>query len=172
MLRKNKLPPGIMSPSRRSMLQRVLAGVAALSAPCLALAGAAAPQITVWKTPNCGCCKAWVAYLRANGFEVVTHDVKDNAPFRQKLGLPEQFGSCHTASLGGYVLEGHVPVAEIRRLLRDKPVARGLAVPGMPTGAPGMEMGGAHDAYNVLLVLMDGKSRVYQSYPSGSALKS
>jgi hypothetical protein len=172
MSQKNSLWQGIESPSRRSTLQRLLLGVAGLGAPYLALAGTASPQITVWKTPSCGCCKAWVAHLRANGFDVVTHDVKDNAPFRQKLGLAEQFGSCHTASLGGYVLEGHVPATEIRRLLREKPVARGLAVPGMPAGSPGMEMGKARDAYNVLLVLMDGNSRVYQSYPSIPSLKS
>lgn len=102
----------------------------------------------------------------------MTNDVKDTTPIRQKLGMPEKFGSCHTASLGGYVLEGHVPATEIRRLLREKPAARGLAVPGMPMGSPGMEMGNTRDAYDVLLVLQDGSSRTYQSYAANPSVKS
>ena len=102
----------------------------------------------------------------------MTHDVKDTAPMRQKLGLAEKFGSCHTGLLGTYVLEGHVPAREMRRLLREKPRALGLAVPGMPTGSPGMEMGNARDAYDVLLVLNDRNSRIYQSYPQKSSTNS
>lgn len=161
--------------TRRSALQFALAGTAALSLSALsngAIARTDAAQITVWKTASCGCCKEWVSHLRTNGFDVVTLDVKDTAPFRQKLGLPEKFGSCHTGSLAGYVLEGHVPAQEIRRLLREKPAAIGLAVPGMPVGSPGMEMGNTRDAYDVLLVLPNGSSNVYQSYPAKSALKS
>lgn len=93
-------------------------------------------------------------------------DVKDTAPIRLKLGMPESMGSCHTATIGNYVLEGHVPAGEVRQLLREKPKALGLAVPGMPMGSPGMEMGSARDAYNVMLVLADGSSRVYKSYPA------
>ncbi len=158
--------------SRRAALRLPLAmfGAAALGLPLLALARSDPNQITVWKTPDCGCCQEWVAHLRKNGFEVVTNDVKDTAPIRQKLGLPAKFGSCHTASLGNYVIEGHVPSQEIKRLLREKPKAIGLAVLGMPMGSPGMEMNGsmagARDAYNVLLVLADGSARIYQSYPS------
>jgi hypothetical protein len=137
-----------------------------------ALAGSQPNQITVWKTPSCGCCHEWVAHLRKSGFEVVTHDVEDTAPMRQKFGLPAKFSSCHTARLGSYVVEGHVPAQELRRLLREKPSALGLAVPGMPAGSPGMEMGPTRDAYDVLLVLADGSSRVYQSYPSKSSVKS
>ena len=122
-------------------------------------------QFTVWKNPDCGCCREWAAHLRKNGFEVVTNDVKDNVPIRQKLGFPEKFGSCHTALLGDYVIEGHVPARELQRLLRERPSARGLAVPGMPVGSPGMEVGNARDAYDVLLVLTGGSSRIYQSYP-------
>lgn len=163
--------------SRRSALRLPLAmlGAAALGHPLLVLARSDPNQITVWKTPDCGCCHEWVAHLRKNGFEVVANDVKDTAPIRQKLGLPAKFGSCHTASLGNYVIEGHVPAQELRRLLREKPSARGLAVPGMPMGSPGMEMDGAmagvRDAYDVLLVLADGSSRIYQSYPSKSPAK-
>jgi len=160
--------------SRRSALRLPVAivGAAIFSQPLRALAHSDANQITVWKNPDCGCCREWVAHLRKNGFDVVTHDIKDTAPIRQKLGLPDKFGSCHTAQLRGYVLEGHVPAREIHRLLRDKPNARGLAVPGMPVGSPGMEMGAAQDAYDVLLVLADGSSRVYQSYPSKYPSKS
>ncbi|MDP3760503.1 MAG: DUF411 domain-containing protein [Ramlibacter sp.] len=159
---------------RRSALRLPLAivGAAVLSHPLRVLARSDKTQVTVWKNPDCGCCREWVAHLRKNGFEVVTHDVKDTAPIRQKLGLPGKFGSCHTASLGNYVIEGHVPAQELRRLLREKPNAHGLAVPGMPVGSPGMEMGSTRDAYDVLLVLKDGNSRVYQSYPSKSPVKS
>jgi len=160
--------------SRRSILRLSLAaaGATALGQPLHALAAADAKQITVWKNPDCGCCLEWVAHLRKNGFEVVTQDVKDTAPVRRKLGLPDKFGSCHTARLGDYVLEGHVPARELQRLLREKPNALGLAVPGMPVGSPGMEMGDARDAYDVLLVLKDGSSRMYQSYPSKPPAKS
>ena len=172
MFRKNN------AASRRTVLKLPLAllGAAVLSHPLAALARSGVEQITVWKTPDCGCCKEWVAHLRANGFEVITHDVQDTAPVRQRLGLPAKFGSCHTAQTGAYVLEGHVPAQEVKRMLREKPKALGLAVPGMPMGSPGMEMSGsmagARDAFDVLLVSADGSSRVYQSYPSQSPVKS
>jgi hypothetical protein len=164
--------PGTVS--RRLVLQLPLAalGAWALAHPLVSLAATNPEQITVWKTPNCGCCKDWVAHLQGNGFQVVTHDVPDTGPVRQKLGLPARFGSCHTAQLGVYVLEGHVPATEVRRLLREKPKAVGLAVPGMPVGSPGMEMGDGRDAFDVVLVLSDGSSRVYQSYPARSPAKS
>ena len=149
--------------SRRS-LTLGLAGAFALGQPFGVLAAPPKDRVTVWKTPTCGCCSEWVSHLRSNGFDVVTHDVNDTAPTRQKLGLAEKFGSCHTGLLGSYLLEGHVPAREMRRLLREKPRALGLAVPGMPTGSPGMEMGTTRDAYDVLLILRDGNSRVYQSY--------
>lgn len=129
-------------------------------------------QITVWKTPSCGCCKEWVTHLRKNGFEVVTHDVADTAPERKRLGLANKFASCHTGSVGGYALEGHVPAAEVRRLLREKPQAVGLAVPGMPVGSPGMEVDGSRDAFQVLLVVNGEQSRVYQSYAAIAPSKS
>ena len=144
-------------------------GVAGLGALPHLLAAAPRNQITVWKTPNCGCCKEWVKHLEANGFDVVTNDVKETTSKRKALGLPEKYGSCHTGTVNGYVLEGHVPAKDIQRLLRDKPVALGLAVPGMPVGSPGMEMGGATDAFDVVLVLKDGSSRVFQSYAAKAA---
>ena len=163
--------------SRRLALQLPLAGVTAvwLGFPQGTMAAVNPSLITVWKNPDCGCCKEWIAHLHKNGFEVVSKDVPDTAPIRQRLGLPTKFGSCHTAQMGAYVLEGHVPAQEVRQLLREQPKAVGLAVPGMPVGSPGMEVGNRQDAYDVLLVLADGSSRVYRSYPSKtvkSSLKS
>ncbi len=166
----------IYKASRRSVLCLAVAGLGLASLSMSPTTFAATDTITVWKTPTCGCCKAWVAHLRKNGFEVVTNDVDDTTAIRKKLGLPDQFGSCHTAKLGEYVLEGHVPAEDIRKLLQDKPQARGLAVPGMPLGSPGMEgtgtYAGVRHAYNVLLVLNDGSSRVFKSYTAISPDKS
>ena len=164
--------------SRRSILQLSLISVSAamLSQPILAATGTSKPLITVWKTPTCGCCKAWVAHLRENGFDVVTNDVEDTTAIRKKLGFPDKYGSCHTAKLGDYVIEGHVPAEDIRKLLSDKPHARGLSVLGMPLGSPGMEgtgpFAGERHAYNVLLVLYDGNARVFKSYAAIASNKS
>lgn len=152
---------------RRTLLRNVLALAAGATAGLAAAAGR--PVVEVWKTPTCGCCKDWIKHLQANGFEVKTHDVSDavKRDTRQRLGLADQFGSCHTALVGGYLLEGHVPAREIQRLLKDKPRALGLAVPGMPIGSPGMdgpEYGGRKDPYDVLLVQRGGTSSIYQSY--------
>lgn len=155
--------------NRRKLLHTSVA----LAAATLAGLGLAAqpprPVVEVWKTPSCGCCKDWIKHLQAQGFEVQAHDVSNDRKnaVRQRLGLAEQFGSCHTALVNGYVLEGHVPAREIQRLLKDKPVALGLAVPGMPVGSPGMdgpEYGGLKDPYDVLLVQRGGAARVFQSY--------
>ncbi len=153
-----------MNTNRRQLL---LAGAAlALPAAVLAQAKPALPVLQVWKDPNCGCCKDWVAYLQADGFTVQTFDT-GNTAMRRRLQLPERYGSCHTGLIAGYVIEGHVNAREIRRLLAEKPAAIGLAVPGMPVGSPGMDgsiYGDRKDPYDVLLVLRDGSSRVYQSY--------
>ena len=122
-----------------------------------------APRIEVFKSASCGCCGAWVDHLRENGFEVVTHDVTDVPAQRKKLGMPERLGSCHSARLGSYVIEGHVPAADIRRLLKEKPAAIGLAVPGMVPGSPGME-GPRAVPYDTLLVGRDGSNRVFASH--------
>ncbi len=126
----------------------------------------APPALQVWKDPNCGCCKDWVELMRADGFQVQVFDT-GNTAVRQRLGLPAKYGSCHTALVGGYVVEGHVAAGEIRRLLAEKPDAIGLAVPGMPVGSPGMDgpvYGDRRDAYDVLLVQRDGGSRVFQRH--------
>ena len=126
-------------------------------------------QVEVWKTPTCGCCHDWVAHLEANGFEVKTYDLSESAKTAKRLalGMPEKLGSCHTALVQGYVLEGHVPARDIRRLLAERPRALGLTVPGMPVGSPGMDgpaYGGRKDAYAVLLVQQGGASTVFQDY--------
>jgi hypothetical protein len=155
-------------PRRRALLGSGLA-LALGGLPLLARSANAKPVIEVWKTASCGCCKDWIKHLQANGFEVRPHDISDAAKReqRQRLGLDDKFGSCHTALVGGYLLEGHVPAREIQRLLQEKPRALGLAVPGMPVGAPGMdgpEYGGRKDPYDVLLVQRGGSASVYQSY--------
>lgn len=127
------------------------------------------PNVEVWKDPNCGCCEDWVSHMRANGFTVQVHN-SGNTAARARLGVPNALGSCHTAQVGGYALEGHVPAHDIHRLLMERPNAIGLAVPGMPIGSPGMDgpvYGGRRDAYAVLLIQRGGGTRVYQSYPRG-----
>ena len=136
--------------------------LAALLALPLA-ANAAQPVIEVYKTAACGCCKEWIKHLEANGFKVKPHDVADPGDYRQKFGIPAEYGSCHTGRVNRYAIEGHVPAADIKRLLADKPKARGLAVPGMPMGSPGMEVG-RKDPYEVLLVKDGGKTAVFQRY--------
>ncbi|MEN9776024.1 MAG: hypothetical protein RL322_3094 [Pseudomonadota bacterium] len=125
-------------------------------------------QIEVWKSPSCGCCADWVTHLESNGFRVKVNDV-GNAAARARRAVPAKLGSCHTASVGGYAIEGHVPAADIHRLLTERPAAIGLAVPGMPVGSPGMdgpEYGGRRDAYQVLLIGRDGQLSVFNRYPS------
>jgi hypothetical protein len=133
---------------------------------------AQATTVDVWKDPNCGCCHLWVEHLQANGFKVNVRDVGNTAA-RQRLGMPEKLGSCHTATVLGYVIEGHVPAADIRRLLKERPTALGLAVPGMPIGSPGMdgpEYKGKKDAFDVLLVQKDGSVKSFQRYPASGRM--
>lgn len=136
----------------------------AMAAGAASPSGSALPPVEVFKNPSCGCCGAWVDHLKAAGFSVKVTEVADTAAVRRKQGLPDQFGSCHTGLVGGYVLEGHVPAREVKRLLAARPAALGLAVPGMPVGAPGMEVDDQKDAYQVLLVDKQGRSTVYASY--------
>jgi len=158
------------SPRRRQLLATLgalplLAALPALAQPAKAPSAARTP-LEVWKDPNCGCCKDWIAHMEASGFTVTVHETGNNA-VRAKLGLPARLGSCHTALVGGYLIEGHVPASDVRALLKDKPPALGLAVPGMPVGSPGMDgpaYGGRRDPYDVLLVSRDGATRVFRSY--------
>ena len=151
--------------NRRFLLQTLvsLTGAAALTPGLMAQTR---PKVEVWKDPDCGCCKDWVSHLEANGFQVSVHD-SGNAEARTRLGVPGKLGSCHTGQVGGYALEGHVPARDIWRLLKERPKAVGLAVPGMPVGSPGMdgpEYKGRKDPYDVLLIQANGSSKVYQSY--------
>ncbi len=124
---------------------------------------AAQDTAVVFKSKSCGCCNDWVRHLRSNGFRVDARDVEDIPGQRAKLGVPQELGSCHTAIVGGYAIEGHVPAADIRRLLKERPRARGLAVPGMPLGSPGME-GPRKDPYETLLFQPDGRYVVFERH--------
>lgn len=121
----------------------------------------AAVRVTVFKDPNCGCCKSWVEHLRKHGYDVVTHDTSDVSGVKRTGRVPAPLYSCHTAFVDGYVIEGHVPAADIARLLKDRPKVAGLAVPGMPAGSPGMEVPGRADSYDVIAFNRDGTSRVF-----------
>jgi hypothetical protein len=160
---------------QRRQLLKALAGVTGLTGlsgtafatPALAQTSTAAKTpLEVWKDPDCGCCGDWVTHLEANGFAVRVYD-NGNSAARTRLGVPAKLGSCHTALVAGYAIEGHVPAREIRRLLKDRPRAVGLSVPGMPVGSPGMDgaiYGNRRDPFDVLLIAKDGSTQVYQTY--------
>jgi hypothetical protein len=133
-----------------------------------AWSGTSKTLVEVWKDPSCGCCKDWVTHLEKAGFDVRVNET-GNAGARARFGIPQDLGSCHTARVDGYTIEGHVPAKDIRRLLSERPKAVGLAVPRMVIGSPGMDgpvYNNRKDPYDVLLVLADGTKKVYQSYRS------
>ena len=138
---------------------------AALIAAPLALIAcvqsAAAATIDVVKSPYCGCCNQWIEYLRHEGFEVRVTETEDVTPTARRLGVPDALRSCHTASIEGYAVEGHVPAEDIRRLLAERPDAAGVAVPGMPIGSPGMEQGDTRQPYETILFRRDGRRTVF-----------
>ena len=152
--------------SRREFLRAaaaLAAGVGSFAAIASARAQPAAPRaITIYKDPNCGCCKLWVDHVRKAGFVATVHDTADMTSVKSSMGVPSSLHSCHTARVGNYTIEGHVPADLIVRLLKEKPAGSGLAVPGMPMGSPGME-GPSKDKYDVMLFDKSGKSRVYAS---------
>jgi hypothetical protein len=159
-------PPPV---SRRQLLLALgvlpLAGAARAAAPAPAL-----PAVEVWKEPTCGCCKDWIAHMEANGFKVFVN-LGGTQAAKARLGIPSSMASCHTARVAGYAIEGHVPAREIKRLLREKPAAVGLAAPGMPVGAPGMDTpayNGKKNPYSVMLLARDGSASVYQKYEGNS----
>ena len=126
-------------------------------------AWADSPKALVYKSPTCGCCSKWIEHLEKNGFEVEATDVRDVRPIKQANGVPPGLTSCHTAMVGGYFIEGHVPAEDVKRLLEERPEIAGLTVPGMPMGSPGME--GPHpERYRVLAVGRDGKLSVYATH--------
>lgn len=160
---------------KRRYLLQTLASLAGACTLTPALMAQTRPQVEVWKDPDCGCCADWVKHMEDNGFQVRVHD-SGNTAARTRLGLPEKLGSCHTAQVDGkYVVEGHVLARDIQRLLKERPKALGLTVPGMPVGSPGMDgaiYGRRQDPYKVLLVLKNGDTRVYQDYTTKTPAKS
>ena len=144
--------------------RRALLAIAAPLAIIACAAPAAAAVINVVKTASCGCCGKWVEHLRKAGHDVRVTNVADVTPTARRLGVPDDLRSCHSSSVGKYVLEGHVPAADIARLLKERPVATGLAVPGMVAGSPGMEMAGKHSPYQTILFTRDGKSKVFAQH--------
>jgi hypothetical protein len=119
-------------------------------------------HVVVYKNESCGCCKEWVKHLEKAGFTVEVHDIDNLGPTKERVGIPAAMGSCHTAEVAGYFVEGHVPAADIRRLLSERPDAKGLTVPAMPVGSPGMEVPtGEVEPYDVFLVAKDGSTSVY-----------
>ena len=143
------------------MKLRILVPTVLLAIGGWSLATAASgSHIDVYKSPYCGCCEKWVEHLRRQGFDVAAHDTDDIPAKRRALGMPDAYGSCHVAKVGNYVIEGHVPGADIQQLLKTKPKAIGLAVPSMPPGSPGMESGKAIP-FNTLLINDNGSSSVF-----------
>ena len=146
------------------MKRRAFLGIVAVSALATGRAATAGTSVDVYKSPTCGCCGKWVEHLRANDFAVRVNEIADVDAFRARAGVPAALAACHTALVDGYVVEGHVPAADIRKLLAERPEALGLAVPGMPMGSPGMDSPHA-GAYDVLLFQHNGATRVYHAYP-------
>ncbi len=152
--------------SRSAEAERTVASIVAAPASAagatVADATFALPRMIVTKSPTCGCCASWVEHARHAGFTVDVEDVENLYPVKERLGVPIGKGSCHTAQVGGYFIEGHVPLDDVKRLLAEKPDARGLVVPGMPAGSPGMEMpDGRVQPYTVELVARDGTTSVF-----------
>lgn len=152
--------------TRRQFCQTLL--FAAVATPIIAPSRVTAEGLamTVWKSPTCGCCNDWITYLEEKGFTVTAFN-EGATDAMERLGMPFRYGSCHTAEIDGYAIEGHVPVREILRLLDERPDAVGVSVPAMPRGSPGMDgpmYGGVVDPYDVLLIGHDGEATVFQSY--------
>lgn len=158
-----------MSPTSLSR-RHVLTGLAAVLIAPKELFAQSAPQIHVFKDPNCGCCSAWIDILEQDGFRVTSEARAGGSLTQEKIkrGIPQNMASCHTADVDGYVIEGHVPARDIRKLLAERPEAIGLAVPGMPFGSPGMGPESQREAYDVYLILRDGTSRVFTHYDAAA----
>ncbi len=149
---------------RRTIFLSIIAGMAVLIASATVhdfLPSARAAEMTVHKDPNCGCCSKWIQHMEAAGFTVKAKDTAEMAGIKADFGVPSALYSCHTTTIDGYVIEGHVPAADIARLLSERPAALGLAVPGMPAGSPGMEQGSRREPYQVILFGADGKQSVF-----------
>jgi len=149
---------------RRVVMVTAAAFLALLATAWMSAQSATAkPQLTVYKSSTCGCCSNWVAHMKANGFDVKAIDVDDIDKVKQEHGVPAAAASCHTALVNGYIVEGHVPADAVLKMLRDKPAIAGIAVPGMPIGAPGMEMpNGQKEPYTIVSFDRSGKTAVYE----------
>jgi hypothetical protein len=146
---------------RRFMGTALAAGAGLLSFRPAGASLFAAGTMVIYKSPTCGCCQKWVDHVKAAGFETKVHDVENVGTIKARHGVPAELSSCHTALIDNYVIEGHVPADVIQKLLKEKPAALGLAVPGMPMGSPGMEMGTQKDPYEVLAFTKNGKTTVF-----------
>jgi hypothetical protein len=142
------------------ILFRILAPLALLATA----ESAVAATLVVTKSATCGCCKHWVEHMRKAGFAIEVREVESVTPTARRLGVPDNLRSCHTSEIGGYVIEGHVPAADVKRLLATKPKAAGIAVPGMVVGSPGMEHGDHSEPYQVVLFDKSGKTRVFATH--------
>jgi hypothetical protein len=151
---KNKFFTGIFS----------LVTVSALVVFILSQKVSAETEMTVYKSPTCGCCTKWIKHMEENGFQIKAVDVLEMNIVKEKYGINRNLASCHTAVVDGYVIEGHVPAVDVKRLLSEKPDVLGLSVPGMPAGSPGMEMGDRVDSYSVIAIGKDGDAKVFKQY--------
>lgn len=146
--------------SRREWLLAA-AGVLVAGVPASTLLAAPKPRLTVWKSPSCGCCKEWIKHMESAGFEVIAKDQDDVSPIKRQYGVSSKLMSCHTGVVNGYVIEGHVPADLVQKMLKERPRIVGIAVPGMPAGSPGMEVGGRKDPYDVVSWDSKGNTKVY-----------
>ena len=158
----------MMAKLRLNRRQLLIFGSSSIAAaPMTGFANEAGTNIHVVKNPQCGCCNAWIEVLEVDGFNVTTEDRSnsDLAVFKFESGIPKDMMSCHTAKIGGYFIEGHVPASDIKRLIKERPDALGLAVPAMPYGSPGMGPEDQREAYDVYIISADGTAEVFQHYP-------
>lgn len=138
--------------------------ISALAGFILSQKVSAEAEMTVYKSPTCGCCTKWIKHMEENGFKVNAVDVLEMNIVKEKYGINRELASCHTAVIEGYVIEGHVPAVDVKRLLSEKPDVVGLSVPGMPAGSPGMEMSDRVDRYSVIAISKDGDTEVFNQY--------
>lgn len=157
-----------MKATRRSILMAMVVVAAGVAVPVFGRAAAqgsqALPAVTVYKDPSCGCCSLWITHLERAGFRVTATNTADMPALRTKLGVPAHVQSCHTAVVSGFVVEGHVPADDVKRLLMSRPKVKGIAVPGMPVGSPGMEQGSVRHHYSVLTFDDAGRTTVFAAH--------
>jgi len=169
-VKKEIIMPIEPCPSRRTLMIGAAQAAAALALSRPLRAAEALPKMTVTRDPTCGCCGNWVAHVRGAGFPVEVVEIPDVMPLKARFGVPDALTSCHTAEIGGYVVEGHVPAEAIKRLLAERPQATGIAVAGMPVGSPGMEIPGqAPQAYDVM-IFSSRRQNVFARYRGGQQI--